>query len=39
MGGINYEMHKRRDYSDSSPYPEIEVLSPGSLTVELTQKH
>ncbi|KUO62568.1 MAG: bacterioferritin [Gracilibacter sp. BRH_c7a] len=28
MGEINYERHKRREYSDPSPYPQIKVLSP-----------
>ncbi len=35
MSTIDYEMHKREQYADPSPYPEIKVLSPNLSYAEL----
>lgn len=35
MSEIDYEMHKRENYADPSPYPEVKVLNPNMYFAEI----
>lgn len=35
MGEINYGVHKRKEYSDPSPYPQVKVLNPNPYYANL----
>lgn len=35
MSGINYNMHKRENYADPSPYPDVKVLGPNLYYAEI----